>query len=145
MDLQRRLDLLRRHFFSAEAHAIDAGDLLWGQQLALRVEANARVLAEELHLTGHVRILLHLLLRIPEPFIDLVDFEVELVGKLQDLLTRWSFTLQRLVHLPEGVFLALRLTRPIGALVGRPFLRCGLFGGFSIALGGLPRETPLRL
>ena len=71
-------------------------------------------------------VLFHLLLCVPEPLVNLVFLEVELLGEIVDLLSRGCFSLQAFVKLPECVFLALRLARSIGfSLLGGRLLLWG--------------------
>ena len=123
MNFQRGLDLLRCHSL-ASAHAIDAGDFFRGRQVATGVDAHDRLLSlEQSHIPGHLGILLHLLLRVPEPLVDLVHFQIQLVRQVQNLLALGSLAVQILIHLPEGVFLALGFARAICASIDRSLSR----------------------
>ena len=134
MNFQRGLDLLRRHSL-ASAHAINASDFFRGRQVATGVDAHDRLLSlEQSHVPGHLGILLHLLLRVPEPLVDLVDFQIQLVRQVQNLLALGSLAVQILIHLPEGVFLALGFASAISASVDRslPRLRSSAFRAFGL-------------
>jgi len=107
MDLEGSLDLLWRHAFTAEAHTINACDLTRWLKTAILVHYLKGRLLMEQHPFGESCILLHLLLRIPEPLVDLVDLQVELVGELQDFFPCRRLSIEILVQLPQGILLAL--------------------------------------
>ena len=90
---------------------------------------------------GQLSVFVHLLLRVPEPLIDLVLFEVELVGELGDLLAGGCLSLKALVQIPERIFLALRLAGTVGFSLGSGHLLLFCFTCGSSLLG---RWTILR-
>ena len=85
VDLQRRLDLLRCHLLSMTIFAIDAdalfgfvGDIA-GQAGQASSQRRLGLGSTHVHFLGQRCVLLDLLLRVPEPLVYLVLFQVQLV------------------------------------------------------------------
>ena len=138
MNLQGCLDLLRCHLLSfaifaidadaqtvhaALVHACHAGPASSGPGLSLAFAREADLLCE-------LCVFLDLLLGVPEPLVDLILFQIELLAQLGDLLTRWSLTFQSLIQVPKSIFLALGLPCAVSLLRSS----CGFFC-FSLAGG----------
>ena len=154
MDFQSRFYLLRRHLLTVAILAIDADTL--PARLARNVRRHAAIASPSrggrvsrllgrahIHFPGQFRVLFHLLFRVPEPFVYLVLFEVELGGEFGDLVARGRLPLELLVELPERLFLTLGLPGPIfhGVSFRLFFVR---WGGFSVGRGrALPFELHL--
>ena len=84
VDLQRSLDLLRCHLLSSTIFAIDADALFGfvGDIAGQAGQASSRrrlgLGSTHVHLSGQRCVLLDLLLRVPEPLVYLVFFQVQL-------------------------------------------------------------------
>ena len=64
------------------------------------------------HLVSELLVLLDLLLRVPEPLIYLLLFQVQVGGELEDLGALGRATLQLFEEAPEGIALVFRLSLP---------------------------------
>ena len=64
------------------------------------------------HLLSKLLILLDLFLGVPEPLVDLLLGQIQLIDQVKNVLTRWLATLHLLEHVPEGLLLVLGLTLP---------------------------------
>ena len=73
---------------------------------ALFVEDNADV---GTHFLCKLFILLDLFLRVPEPLVDLLLRQIELIDQVKNVLARWLASLHLLEHVPEGLLLVLGL------------------------------------
>ena len=113
------LDLVRCELLASAVLAIDLD-----QEVFLRRVAAKLVRVDDIrHLTdaaGQSGVLLDLLIRVPEPLVDLIDGEAELLGDCTDLLSLWHCTAEALVEVPQQLFLALRLAG-LACLIG-PYL-----------------------
>ena len=121
MYLQGSLDLLWCHQLAFAVFAIDtdAFSLFRHHQVAFTIHAVDCLLVwatRHIHLVCYGSVLLDLLLRVPEPFVDLIDFQVQLLCYLIDLLPGRSLTTELFIKFPELIFLALRLPCPIRLL-----------------------------
>ena len=112
MDLEGGLDLLGCHALAKAVFAVDADALA-----AAARAAGDLVGIAHLDALRQLRVLLHLLLCVPEPLVDLILLKVEFLGEVADLVARGSLALQTLVEVPQGVLLALALSRAVRLLV----------------------------
>ena len=122
VNLQGCLDLLRGHLLPAAVFAIDTDALAFFRHVAaLTIQTHATCLCPQrlIALTGHVhllgesRVLLHLFLRVPEPFVDLILLQLQVLAQLRDLVATRRLSIHRLVELPQGLFLVFRFASAI--------------------------------
>ena len=136
MNLKGSLDLLWGHLLSTSIFTIHSNTWLILRRAEQAIDAMANcptglwatiklpklrssLFAWHVDLRRKLRIFLDLFLRVPEPFVDLIFFEVKRLRQVLDVIARWCLSPQLFIQLPKSVFLALRLSCSICFLILR--------------------------